>query len=441
MTEITALPAAAALDGTELLAALQGGNAVKVEVNALRDSIPASTYAELLAAITTAKTTGKPTDILINGTLSVAATIVVDAPNITLIGTGGDSSHDVGTQGAGARARLNWTGTAGGTVVRFTSISGASNQACTGGGMRNLYIGCGNSAAIGLQVLSWRKGVFADLHFDNPTTVAVDVNVVATLGEARDTQNNLFDRISCRCLETTGGTGGLLRLGGDATANTSLNIFTQMDCNFVNGTAYLFNNSDNNYLTRLRASRASGSGSAIVFNGSNAAAIECARSNIVTHLTSNGPLPIICRGTTTFTHPSIDNSVLLLDFDNGYSVPTIETGASAVWSDTRGLMARLGFIGMGVGDDITNVLAARTRLGNGSLHLVNGSQNHVRLSDAANSNVWGLSIDGSGNLRVLRITGTATFDLPPDLRVNAKAVTEGALNSGGTGFRVLRVPN
>ena len=60
------------------------------------------------------------------------------------------------------------------------------------------------------------------------------------------------------------------------------------------------------------------------------------------------------------------------------------------------------------GDDITNVLAARARLGTGTLHLVNGSQNHMQLSDAANSNRWSLNIDGSGNLRVLRAAGSGT---------------------------------
>jgi hypothetical protein len=56
----------------------------------------------------------------------------------------------------------------------------------------------------------------------------------------------------------------------------------------------------------------------------------------------------------------------------------------------------------------TSVLAARARLGTGTLHLVNGSQNHMQLSDAANSNRWSLNIDGSGNLRVLRAAGSGT---------------------------------
>lgn len=419
-----------------------GANAVTRNVQTkLDDTISVADYASLTAAITAAKTSGRPTVILINGDITVSSTIVVDASNITLQGAGGDSSHDVGTQGAGARAKLIWVGSPGGTVLRFASPVGASNQACGGGGASGLYIACGNSAAIGLQVLSWRKGTFENLHFDNPTTVGVDVGVVATLGEARDTQNCYFRNLSSRHYEVTGGTGGLIRLGGDATANTSLNMFEQLDCGFTNGTAYLFNNSDNNYFVRIRAFRNTGTGNAIVFNGSNVSASEAARSNIILHFTTNGALPIICRGTTSFTNPSLDNSVLLLDFDNGYAIPTVETGSSVVWSDTRGLQARFGYLGVSAGDDVTNTLAAEARLGTSTLHLVNGSTDHLQMSNAANTSRWGMSIDGSGNLRFVRAAGTGNVNLPTTSAFNGGLITLGAADSAGTGFRTMRVPN
>jgi len=178
-----------------------------------------------------------------------------------------------------------------------------------------------------------------------------------------------------------------------------------------------------------------------VFNGNNSADAETARSNIVINFSTNGPLPIICRGTTSFTYPSNDNSVLLLDFGNGYTPPTIETGATAVWSDTRGLQAKFGYIGVPAGDNTTNTLAALSRLGSGTLHLVNGSENQMGLSDTSGTNEWSLSIDGSGNLRILRIAGTGNFNMPTTSAYNGGAITLGAADSGGTGFRVLRVPN
>ena len=411
------------------------------DFGAVGDGVTDDTAA-IQAAINSAKTIGRATTVTANGTFKITSTLVVDASNITLQGAGSDTSHDVGSQGAGARATLVWAGSAGGTILRFASPTGASNQACGGGGANNLFFACNNSAAIGLQVLSWRKGTFENLFFENPTTVGVDVGVVASLGEARDTQNCYFRNLGSRQFEVTGGLGGLIRLGGDASANTSLNMFEQLDCSFLNGTAYLLNNSDNNLFIRVRAFRAGGgTGNAIVFNGSNSGAAEVARSNIFLQLSSNGAMPIIMRGTSSFTHPSTDNSALFLDYDNGYTPPTFETGATGQWSDTRGIQARTVQVTAAVGDDITNAIAAQARLGSGSMHVVNGSENHIRLSDAAGTNVWSLSMDGSGNLRVVRISGSANFNLPTTLLYNSAAVSLGAADSGGTGFRVLRVPN
>jgi hypothetical protein len=93
------------------------------------------------------------------------------------------------------------------------------------------------------------------------------------------------------------------------------------------------------------------------------------------------------------------------------------------------------------GEDITNTVAAEARLGTSTLHVVNGAENHMRLSNAAGTNEWSLSIDGSGNLRILRIAGSGNFNMPTTSAYNGGAITLGAADSGGTGFRVLRVPN
>jgi hypothetical protein len=80
-------------------------------------------------------------------------------------------------------------------------------------------------------------------------------------------------------------------------------------------------------------------------------------------------------------------------------------------------------------------------MGLSTLHVVNGSTDHIQLSDATNANRWGFSIDGSGNLRFVRITGTGNLNLPATSALNGAAITLGAADSGGVGFRVLRVPN
>ena len=424
-----------------------GANAVTRSAQTkMRETISVDDYTTLTDAITAAKVSGRPTVILINGNINVASTIVVDAPNITLQGAGGDSAHDIGTAGVQARAKLIWTGAPGGTVLQFASPVGAGNQCLTGGGVRDLYFGCNDSAAIGLQILSWRKGTFENLHFNNPTTVGLDINVVATLGEARDVQNCEFRNLSSRHLEVTGGTGGLIRLDGDATANTSLNYFEQLDCQFSNGTAYLFNNSDNNYIVRARAFRAGGgAGAAIVFNGDNSAADRVARDNIFVHLTTNTGVPIICRGTSSFTYPAITNMILLIDFGNGYTAPVFEAGATGVFTDTRGFQAgsQGGVLGIqgafGAAEGELNNARARL-VSSTAVHIANGSDDHLRLSNNA-GDTWSVNVDGGGNLRMTRVSGAGVLNVGGNVLFNNQAISVGANDSGGAGFRVLRVPN
>jgi hypothetical protein len=72
----------------------------------------------------------------------------------------------------------------------------------------------------------------------------------------------------------------------------------------------------------------------------------------------------------------------------------------------------MAFFGLGVGDNITNSLAARTRVSASSaVHICNGAADHLQLSDAANSNAWGINIEASGDMRLLRVAGTGRYRL------------------------------
>lgn len=383
--------------------------------------------AAINAAITTAKTIGRPTQIFLNGSFKISSTIVVDQSNISIVGAGGDYYHDVGTAGANARAKLIWAGATNGTMMQFVSPVGASNQKQNGGGVSDVFFNCANIADIGLQILSWNSGEFRNLNFLNPKVAAIDMGVVATLGEARDPQANRFSQISSRHYETTGGTGGLLRLRGDATANASLNIFEQLDCQFSNGTAYLFQNSDNNFVSRARAVRASGTGNAVVFEGSNAAANQVARGNVLTYLSANAP--VVCRGTSSFTHPSFGNASLLFDVENGTPAPTIETGSNCIWSDTNGLSAFNAIVEAAVGEAVSSANAAKAAQTNESLYVVNGSENHIKIANLDGSINYGISHD-AGWLRFARAAGTGGFKFTPSAAI-ANHADDTAAASGG----------
>jgi hypothetical protein len=346
------------------------------------------------------------------GTYRISSTLTINASNLLLQGEGGDRSHGVGTQGASASTKLVWVGAAGGTVVQFASLEGASAQKQSGGGIVGFFIECAGSAAIGIRLVSWDLGVFQNIAIINPTTAAIDINVAETLGEARDSQNNKFSQISVRCVEGAAATACVLRVDGDATANTSLNVFEQIDGTFLNGTAFLLKNSDNNLFLRCRAFRAGGgTGASIEFQGSNISAAYTARTNIFLHFTSNATP--IARGTTSYTYASTNNSLLLLDQDNATPVPTVETGASVFYTRTDNIAGMSGVAGVAAGETATAVgLAKSRRTSTSSLWLYNGSEDHMQLDDGTNK--WGIRL-ASGRFTISRYAGTGGMSFPTNV--------------------------
>jgi hypothetical protein len=310
-------------------------------------------------------------------------------------------------------------------MVKFASPTGASAQKQNGGGMVGFFLQCAGVAGIGLQVQSWDMGEFRDLGIINPTTTGVDMNVVATLGEAKDPQNNRFSQISVRCVEGSGASASILRLDGDATANTSLNVFEQIDGVFVNGNAYLLKNCDNNLFIRCRAFRASGTGASVEFQGSNAATSQTARSNVFLHFTSNAAA--ICRGTTSYTYASYDNNLLYLDQDNSTPAPTVETGSTVYYSRTDNVASKTGIAQVAGGSTPAEVTAAKTRMASTeSMRLYNGSANHLNLDDG--TNVWGMRINGT-DLTFTRFAGSGYMVLP--LNTIANYADDTAAAAGG----------
>jgi hypothetical protein len=369
-------------------------------------------YTTLVAAVSASNSLTVPSRILIAESFNITNTIVITGSNIFIEGVGSDMQHDVGATGANARTQLTWTGGAGGTMFQFSSPTGASAQKMNGGGMKNIFFNCNSLAGIGLQINSWNKGIFDSLHFNEPTIAGLDMGVVATLGEARDPQYNRFGLISGRAVISS---GDIIRFGGDATANTSFNTFDQVDCQIKNGNGITFGNCDNIFIRQIRVSRAGGgTGLAMEFKGSNTAADQVARANIIEHFSSSAPTT--CRGTSTYTFPSFDNSIIYLDSSNGTPLPTYETAATGIWSDTQGTFGGSGgFMASqaGIGDSASASVLARTRLGTtGTMHLVNGSGDHMQISDGANTNRWGININGA-NLRFLRSAGTGKYEVTP----------------------------
>lgn len=421
---------------------IEGQVASVHDFGAVGDGIVDDTVAIQNAINSLANTGG--TVFFAKGVYRISSTLTVETSNIMLLGEGPDSNHDIGLQGALAATLLQWVGPSGGTMVRFQSPAGVTNQKKSGGGVKNIQFSANSVAGIGLQIISWYNAIFQNIHFSNPTDWGIDIDCVASLGEARDTQYCRFSQCSSRHSETPGGTGGLIRLNSSFSgANPSLNYFELMDCLYANGTAYELGDCDNNIFIRCRAFRAFGSGIGILCKGSNTSPFLVPRSNIFLHFTGTSATSIICRGTSSFTYPSYDNNFLLLDADNSTPAPTIETGASAYWSSTNGTYGPLYPQGIGVGEDAFDTLQAKALKNNtDSVFIVNESDGHIILSNSAGTAKWRLYLN-SGNMTIGRIAGSGYLDLATGgaLRIDGQPVTLGAADSGGTGFKVLRVPN
>ena len=182
--------------------------------------------------------------------------ISVTSGDVQLLGIGGDYDHDIGS--FTPTTKFIYAGAAGGTAVQFSAVSGASNQFLSRPEFVAIGLDCNSVASIGLQLLSVRGGTVRHNTFFNCTTADLDVNVVASLGEARDSQHNFIEGNSFRNQDATGAGGDAMRFGGDSGANTSYNTIVNNVIVHKNGYGLEDDNGDNNTFANLRVNRAPG---------------------------------------------------------------------------------------------------------------------------------------------------------------------------------------
>lgn len=260
-----------------------------------------------------------------------AALPTINVSNVWIEGAGAEI-HDTGTLVTGTV--LVWGGSSSPTtrVCSISAVSGASNQRVANVTFKGIGIDC-NSGTVGygLEILSVQKSTI-NVAIANASDRAVNISVVPSLGEARDTQRN-FIRIQGRQIEAPGGC--VLVISGDTGANTSFNEI-EVDCQHRNIQAIYCNNSDNNDWRLVRCFKV-GDGLAtecVSLNGSNAFARN-SRAERFHVFTANTPLHAYGTG---FIYPSISNTIFCIDGENGTPAPIIDDGASVHWRyDQSGL--------------------------------------------------------------------------------------------------------
>jgi hypothetical protein len=370
-----------------------------------------------------------------------AALPTINQSGVKIYGSGQSTVHNVGQVFSGTT--IFWLGGAATAVMQtIAPTAGASNQHLSGITYYGVSFNCASAVTQGVVIRSVRSSLIG-IGVANATTTGVVLGVLATgsLGENESLQTNDI-YLSLRQVDGAGANGVPLRLQGSSTANVSLNRFRMVEIIHGNTSAVIEENADNNIWEEFRSFATGSATYSVEWQGAAIEADSC-RAELFDKFSANKP--VLAHGTGTYTYPSTNNIINSLDADNATPLPVYGTSATGFWRDTRGIFGGSsgGILAekAALGDNITTALAARTRLGTSTVHIVNDSTDHAQFSDAANTNRWGVSIDGSGNFRFVRLAGTGSVNLPSQSSFNGGAITLGAADSAGVGFRTMRVPN
>lgn len=380
-----------------------GGGISPVDYGAVVDGVTDDTAA-IQAAIDDLPSTGG--DIIMPpGVMAISATIVISFPNVRLIGAGGDNRHNTAPFVLNAGTRLKWIGAAGETMLRFESVSGASNRKMTGGGLQGIVLDAAATAGRCLEIWSWNSARFTDLMLYDATIACLDMNVVASLADARDPQENIFERVNIAAL--SGSADGIRMDAATPGANPSYNTFYGSIIYVNTGNGVNLFNCDNNWFHHFRIF-VTGAGNAVVFNGNNADPTYVARDNVFDHLTTAGA--IVARGPASYTYAAGRNACFNLDQTNNTVQPTIEAGTRLSYSYLDGASYLMPLIKAIAAQSETQAAIAHDLFTGGNLAsqiIVNNSNAHMRLMTPSGLSAWIVSVDSDGNINFTIASGGA----------------------------------
>ncbi len=248
----------------------------------------------------------------------------INVSGVKIYGSGPSSNHDSGSINGSCIIKI---GAASGTMLTVSPTSGASNQRLDGVVIDGVAFNGNQKAAKGLLIKSVRNSFF-NCYAEECTTSNFELDVVASLVDARDLQDCVF-HLYARDLYSG---GACLRLLGDATANVSLNKFDIVDVVHSDATAIVCQNPDNNIWGMVRVFRQVGGTATNSIEWQGGASVALATRN-ETYCQLTTTVAAIAKGTGTYTVGAHDILIQTLDLGNSTPVPTVETGATVagVW--------------------------------------------------------------------------------------------------------------
>ncbi|MDE2470472.1 MAG: hypothetical protein KGL35_17435, partial [Bradyrhizobium sp.] len=260
-------------------------------------------------------------------TYSISAQLPdVNVSNVCILGAG-TMVHNSSSGGSVATGTIiKWIGASGGTMWQLQSVAGASNQKITQLSIKGITLDANSLAGYCCKINSIDRSDI-DIGTMNALTYGVLLQVVSTLNDACDVQNNRF-RFACRQIEAPGGI--CVGMGGSATANISLNRFS-IDAVHSNTVAVLCSNTDNNDFDLVRTYCTGSAATSINFNG-GPAANQLARAERVHYLTANRPAYAL-GANSGFAFPARNITIFALDKENGTPDPLYDPDANINWRD------------------------------------------------------------------------------------------------------------
>jgi len=350
-------------------------------------------------------------------------------------GAGASDVHDVaGSTSLGTTLKCTAAVTAFDHVSPYTGGPRKS-----GGGFEYLTLIAGSHTRA--LKLDSRRGTTIDITFVGTAGtegVLVDSGVSFTdLGENADSQR--FRKFRVIGLITTG-SADVVVFDGSSNANTSITGNIQIQGTVYDGYSLRLRNADHLTVDRLVTNiYPGGSGSSFYCHGTNAGAGTYTSGIEILDWGGGGYVEgTEVAGTTVPARITLRGQ----DIGNGSPAPTIGTGAEVTYYDDYGRGYFQTSLQSSFGNTIAEANSARAlqRGSTQSITVFNSSENHIVLSDGTNT--WTFRIAG-GNLNFSRTLGSGQFNLPSIafLLIGGAQLSYGANDSGGVGFKLLRVPN
>ena len=277
------------------------------------------------AAITAANAAGGGTVIVPIGTYGLSTT-VAGADKVKVAGAGGANYDKCAT-------KLVWIGAASGVMAAVGSDASASQV--VGAGLSKMCLDGATLAGTGLKLRSVVWSDFEDLYVSRVTANAYDLDVSSTANIG--VMFNKFIRTYADLADASAASANGWKIGpGSTTANTNRNIWVQPIVNYQNGTGFICGNMDSNEVVGAGVEPVGGgSGTSLDLLGHASSVLRTCRSNRFAGMFGvTGSGAVVAEAGS---NPSLHNT-LYLDQESGAPNPTINSGASLLWSSNLGPM-------------------------------------------------------------------------------------------------------